>query len=147
MSFELKHKRSSGNVFMMSMVLLLLIFSGCKRDPMPKNALHKKQFTAVLMDMQLAETMYSDRFRTGLDTVKLEQLIKAVYEKHEITEDQFLASVLYYSRHPSEYGKIMTDINNQLSTKLEELDPQRALEIKQESAPIPERKDPKRKKK
>jgi hypothetical protein len=101
-------------ITMLKRILILLVVvvavTGCFRDPKPKNTLTEKKFIEVLTDIHIAEAMYQERRRINLDSLQSDEAYQSVLEKHHVSEEQMLATTLYYSRHPREYDKIYTEV-------------------------------------
>lgn len=100
--------------------LILVIVAGCKRDPKPKEALKDKVFIDVLVDIHIAEGIYSERNRLPIDSLKSELLFESVLKKYNVTEEEMVVTSLYYSRHPREYDKVYNEVLSKLSAMLEE---------------------------
>ncbi len=109
--------------------IVLTALSGCKRDPLPKDALQRDKFIEVLIDVHLAEALYTDRYRFKMDSLRSEPLYKAVLEKHGVSEDQLNKTILYYTRHPRDYDKIYSEVLSQISQKLEESDKKDEVDV------------------
>lgn len=110
------------NIYKYHVVIALVAVSmlcSCRRDPLPKDALNKDKFAEVLLDVHLSESMSNERSRLMLDTIKNDVLYISVLEKHGITEEQMLSSILYYSRHPREYDKVYSEILSRITQMLE----------------------------
>ena len=108
---------------MKQFILVLFVFIlviGCHRDPLPRNAIKRDKFVDVLVDVHIAEGISTDRFRLKIDSIESTSLYLSVLEKHKVTEEQMLATTLYYSRHQREYKKIFTDVLDKLSILIEE---------------------------
>ena len=114
---------------LLAFVVLALLATSCKRDPYPKNGLSKKKFTAVLYDVHLAEAIHAERYRVKPDTLTSNQIYEAVLRKHKVEEEDFLATTLYYSRHPRDYDRILNDILNKLNALNEDLNPDKPLDV------------------
>ncbi|MCM1313044.1 MAG: DUF4296 domain-containing protein [Bacteroides sp.] len=91
-------------------------------DSRPKDVLSKSAMEQVLYDYHLAQGMItnlpSDKRREMADSY-----IKAVYEKHGITEAQFDSSMVWYSRHT----KDMKDIYDNLYQRYKSVDEEMKL--------------------
>ena len=95
-------------------LLILSVFTACRRDPLPKGALKKEAFINVLVDVHIAEALYDDRNRYKLDTLNSRSLYLSVLEKHKVTEEQMVTTTLYYSRNPKEYDKLFSEVDNRI---------------------------------
>lgn len=105
---------------LIALLILFLVFAGCRNDPEPKNAIKRDKYIDVLVDVHIAEAMYADRFRYKYDSVQSSALYLSVLEKYNVTEDQMLLTALYYSRNQREYKKVFTEVLDKISIKLDE---------------------------
>ncbi|MGF7140338.1 DUF4296 domain-containing protein [Roseimarinus sediminis] len=105
-------------------LILLFAFAlsllSCKRDPVPRDAIDRELFVAVLIDVHLSEAIYRDRTRIKLDSITSPELYLAVLKKHGVSEEQMLTTTLYYSRNQKEYDKIFGDVLSGISLLMEE---------------------------
>lgn len=99
--------------------IIVLVFS-CKRDPIPHDAIPRDKYIDVLVDVHIAEGIYSDRVRLKIDSVESTSLYMSVLEKHKVTEDEMLSTSLYYSRNQREYTKIYNDVLDKISILIED---------------------------
>ena len=116
-------------------LITLSFFLGCKRDPMPRNAIPRDQFVNILVDVHIAESINTDRFRLKIDSVSSAALYLSVLEKYHVTKEQMLTTSLYYSRHQKEYKKVYTDVLDKISMMIEEGNNNQELKIKTDSVP------------
>lgn len=104
--------------------ILLFAFAlsllACKRDPVPRDAIDREQFVAILIDVHLSEAIYRDRTRIKLDSITSPELYLAVLEKHGVSEKEMLTTTLYYSRNQKEYDKIFGEVLSGISLLMEE---------------------------
>jgi hypothetical protein len=110
----MKHK-----IFITSL-LLVLVLASCQRDPKPKNAIERDKFVEVLVDVHIAQALYTDRLRINIDSIESEPLYMSVLEKHGVSEDAMAVTVKYYTRNPRKYDKVYAEVLSQISLKLEE---------------------------
>jgi hypothetical protein len=111
---RMKHK-----IFITSL-LLVLVLASCQRDPKPKNAIERDKFVEVLVDVHIAQALYTDRLRINIDSIESEPLYMSVLEKHGVSEDAMAVTVKYYTRNPRKYDKVYAEVLSQISLKLEE---------------------------
>ena len=116
--------------YLYSILLIVILFASCKRDPKPSNALSEKAFINVLVDVHLAEAMFQERTRIGMDSLQSRSVYLSALKKNCVTEEQMLATTLYYSRHPRDYDKIFTEVLSQISAMMEEGNPKELKEKK-----------------
>jgi len=103
--------------------IIVILFSGCKRDPLPSGSLDKKTFINVLVDIHIAEGMYAERVRIELDSLQSKSVYFSALKKNNVTEEEMLTTTLYYSRHPKEYDKIFNEVLSNISVMMEENNP------------------------
>ncbi len=106
--------------YLAGLFVIILLFQGCKRDPLPEGALDRKTFINVLTDIHIAEGMYSERHRLKLDSLESKSAYLSALKKYNATEEEMLATTLYYSRHPREYDKVFTEVLSKVSVLIEE---------------------------
>ena len=99
----------------------MLVVVGCKRDPMPSNAINRKTFINMLVDIHLGEGMVQDRVILKLDSLQSKSVYLSVLKKYNVSEEKMMATTLYYSRHPKEYDKIYTEVISRITVMLDEL--------------------------
>ncbi|MBN1924896.1 MAG: DUF4296 domain-containing protein [Prolixibacteraceae bacterium] len=109
--------------------IFLLVAVGCKRDPKPRETLNEKIFVDVLTDIHIAEGIYGERSRIPIDSLKSELLYEAVLIKHNVSEEEMVATTMYYSRHPREYDKIYDEVLSRLSAMLEGENSKKTIDI------------------
>lgn len=83
--------------------LLAAIFAGC--DKQPEYVLDKERMTALLYDIQLAEALSKCNFSPMSQKQKL-YLYKSVFERHQVTPEQFDSCISWYTRHQNLYTEI-----------------------------------------
>jgi hypothetical protein len=106
--------------YVIGLLAVTLILLSCKRDPLPEGAVDRKTFINVLTDIHLAEGMYSERHRLKLDSLESKSAYMSALKKYNVSEEQMLATTLYYSRHPREYDKVFTEVLSKISVLIEE---------------------------
>jgi hypothetical protein len=112
-------------------LIVLLILVGCKRDPLPSNAINRKTFVNMLVDMHVGEGMYQGRISLKLDSLQSKSIYLAVLKKYNVSEEKMMATTLYYSRHPKEYDKIYTEVISKITVMLDDLQGKKPEEKKE----------------
>lgn len=111
------------------LVLAIVLFVACKRDPLPKDAIKTEKYINILVDVHIAEGLYTERNRIKIDSLESGALYLSVLEKYGVTEEEMLHTTMYYSRNQKEYKKIFTEVLDQISIKLEEIEQQEELNV------------------
>ncbi|MDA3815780.1 MAG: DUF4296 domain-containing protein [Prolixibacteraceae bacterium] len=101
-------------------LLFVLVLSSCQRDPLPKNAIERDKYIGVLVDVHIAQALYTDRLRINIDSIESEPLYMSVLDKHGVTEDEMAATTRFYTRNPRKFDKVYAEVLSQISLKLEE---------------------------
>jgi len=109
---------------------ILLIITGCLRDPKPSNTVDRKTFIDMMVDIHLAEGMYQEKGRINLDSLQSKSLYLSVLKKYHVSEEKMMATTLYYSRNTKEYDKIFTEVLSKMTVKIDELQGKKGEPIK-----------------
>ncbi|MFA9390796.1 MAG: DUF4296 domain-containing protein [Prolixibacteraceae bacterium] len=115
--------------------ILLILVSGCKRDPLPKHAIPRDQFVDILVDIHIAEGMSQDRLRLKIDSIESTSLYLSILDKNNVSTEQMELTTLYYSRHQRDYKKIYTDVLDKISILIEEENTKKELIVNIDSIP------------
>ena len=99
--------------------IILLMISSCVEDPTrakPNAVLTEEEMVTILTDIQLIEGAISKKIINRNITKKESPLYYAtVFEKHNISQEQFNESISYYSENPEElqaiYEKVLVELN------------------------------------
>lgn len=75
----------------------------------------------VLYDLYLAETIISDNYNFSNDSLRKENMLKAIFEKHKINKQEFDTSLVWYVSELDRYGKINEKIIERYSLDEEAL--------------------------
>jgi len=99
-----------------SLLFITLFFLlGCAED-LPEGILSAKKITPVLVDMHLAEALYSQPAPVGISRENYQgDLYLSVLKKYNLDRKVFEASLLYYGKHPDKYKPIYDDVLDKLS--------------------------------
>ncbi|MBN2806602.1 MAG: DUF4296 domain-containing protein [Prolixibacteraceae bacterium] len=119
------------------LILLLTLFISCRRDPVPRDAIQRDRYVAVLVDVHIAEGLVMDQKRLNIDSLESSSLYLSVLEKHGVTSEDMLTTALYYSRHQREYKKIYTDVLDRISILMEEENAREELLIQTDTLKVP----------
>src|SRR5690349_10636148 len=94
-------------------LFFLVIFSAaCRFGTEPKGVIPEGKMVDVLTDMHLV-----DGFTSGsVDTAKIVELYKTVYNNHEIDSLTFRKSLEYYSKDPARLQNIYGKVTDKLQT-------------------------------
>lgn len=102
--------------------ILLVIFSGCKSEKenippeIPENIIPKEQMVDILVDVQLLEAaMKVDDERKRKSKEYTNYYYSYLFEKYDITRNDFLESLEFYQRHIDLFDEIYADVIKQLS--------------------------------
>jgi len=113
-------------------MIVLIIVTGCLRDPKPSNTLKREKFIKVLTDMHIGESMFLEKNRIQLDTLQSKSIYLSVLKKYNVTEKQMEETTLYYSRHPREYDKIYTEVVSRMQSMNEQIQGVKKADVKLE---------------
>jgi hypothetical protein len=95
-------------------VMAVLAFS-CS-DKVPKGIMTDEEITPILVELHLAEAIYSQRISLEITRENYqEDLYLTILKKHKLDQKVFEASVLYYGKHPEKYKPIYDEVLNQLN--------------------------------
>lgn len=78
--------------------------------------LNQAEFTVVLKEIHLAESTFEIEKNSHIEQAgeNLSNSYKAIFEAHQIKEEDFQATLDYYSRHPKELEIIYDKVIEQL---------------------------------
>ena len=96
-------------------IMVILAFS-CSNNKVPKGILTEKQITPIILDLHLAEAIFSQRYTMENKRENFqEDLYLSVLKKYKLDQKSFEASVLYYGKHPDKYKPIYDEVLNRLN--------------------------------
>jgi len=104
----------------MKKILLILttiaLFAACSGN---EDILSQKKMAHILRDIHLSDGTLNTQRYTLSQNVNIDSLYlyKKVFEKNGVTHDEFVNSLLYYSKYPRMLDEIYTMVVNDLSAK------------------------------
>ena len=109
------------NTFIKSLLLLgIIILSSCSREKeeVPSNIMPQKKMIEVLSDVHYTEATIQLRNLNYSDSTRkiAYGYYKEVFQKHQITPEQFKESFEWYKSHP----EVMNDMYKEIITHLSE---------------------------
>jgi len=112
----------------LSLIILLLIFTyGCDKNPSqskaPENLISIDTMVEILVDFHLIEAAIKiDQKRKVNMTEYTKYYYNYLFEKHQITKEDFKESLAYYQNNPSLFEEMYADVITQLSRIQSEID-------------------------
>lgn len=111
--------------FVLNIVIIALIFSGCQDvkypDP-PENLLPKEKFAQILADAYLGNASRSRSVNNRILRSKGIQLDSLLYNKHQVDSLTFAESNAYYASNLDLYTEIILDVEKILTEKKARID-------------------------
>ncbi len=114
--------------FVVILIISLFLFScGSQNEDTnieskPEHLLDKEEFTNMLTDSYLIEAAIRQGLGKGENAADLSRYFyPKLFEKYNITEEDFKENIRYYSSRPELMQEIQTEMVNRLSHKEEEL--------------------------
>ena len=97
-------------------IITLLVVFACSSSNVPKGILSEKEITPILVDIHLAEGLYTQRYiqKITRDNYQ-EDLYLSVLKKYKVDQKVLEASILYYGKYPEKYKMIYDEVLNQLN--------------------------------
>ena len=100
-------------LWIIAMAILIL---ACSNNRLPKGILTEKKITPVLVEIHLAEGVYSQRYAQQITRENYpEDLYLSILKKFKLDRKIFEASVLYYGKHPDKYKPVYDEVLNRLN--------------------------------
>ncbi len=103
--------------YFFSIVLLICLLS-CQeeKESVPKDVLERDEMISVMVDVEIAQALL--RFNLSrLDTLNQEQVFNTIFIEHQISEEEFNASLTYYSQDPKVLEGLYVDVVTAISEK------------------------------
>lgn len=98
-------------LILMSLTMLFL----CCSEGVPQGVLSASKITPILVDLHLAEGIYSQRYLQKITRDNYsEDLYLSVLKKYKIDQKVLEASLLYYGKYPEKYKPIYDEVLNRL---------------------------------
>jgi hypothetical protein len=92
--------------------------AACSLNQTPKGILTEKEILPVLVEIHLAESVYSQRFAMDITRENYqEDLYLSIIKKYKIDQKVLEESLLYYGKHPEKYKPIYDEVLNRLNRK------------------------------
>lgn len=105
--------------FFLIQSLLLLMFVGCSKTP--DYVISEDNMASLMVDIYKAEAMVEEESgKYTSDSLKL-VIRQSVFLKHNISQEQFDTSLIWYAHHLDVYDKVYEDVVGQLNAELQEL--------------------------
>jgi hypothetical protein len=102
----------------------LCVLTAC--NGRPRYVLSDSKMENVLFDLHLAENVISDNYMIfSGDSVRKQQLLNSVFDKHKITEQTFDTSLVWYNAHLDKYLKINANLSQRYANLLAGLQAQK----------------------
>lgn len=93
-------------------VILLAVLCAC--DKGQKNVLSASKMEDVLYDYHIAQAMLSQMRQDSAQKV-CDDYLNAVFKKHNVTEEEFDSSIVYYNRNSTELMKIYNNLDTRFA--------------------------------
>ena len=101
--------------YFLTILMAILAFS-CSNNKTPKGILSDKEITPILIELHLAEAIYTQRYSQEITRENYqEDLYLTILKKYKLDRKAFEASVLYYGMHPDKYKPIYDEVLNHLN--------------------------------
>ena len=105
---------------MKKIFIILTIGILCACDNTPTGVISKGKMEDILFDFHIAQSMIYDLDPNEQED-KSQEYIDAVFRKYDVTQEQFDSSLVWYSRHTSEYHDIYKNIKDRYENLNSEL--------------------------
>ncbi|MEA3505856.1 MAG: DUF4296 domain-containing protein [Bacteroidota bacterium] len=106
------------NIVFFLLVVVLLGCSDSKDNVLPTGVLKSDKMTEIFTDMQLVEAVLVKKRGKGIDIDAItEKYYDVLFEKYDITKDEFDSSVTYYQKNPDALMAIYEDVIIELNKK------------------------------
>jgi len=93
----------------------LILVLACSTNSVPRGILSDKEIIPIIVDMHLAEGIYSQRYQEKITRDNYqEDLYLSVIRKHKVDPRVLEASLLYYGKFPEKYKPIYDEVLNKL---------------------------------
>lgn len=92
-----------------------LFLSGLGCSKVPRNILSEKEMRAVLLDMQLAESLIAVDYKYTDKDPQKEAIYRSVFAKHRIDEAKYDSSLLWYGRNLDLYMRVYENVVKDLN--------------------------------
>lgn len=97
-------------------ILMVVLFLACSSNKIPKGILNEKQMVPVIIELHLAESIYTQRYALDIKRENFqEDLYLSILKKYKLNKKDFEASILYYGKHPDKYRLIYDEVLNRLN--------------------------------
>ncbi|OYT10885.1 MAG: hypothetical protein B6I18_06740 [Bacteroidetes bacterium 4572_112] len=118
-------------LFIFSTLFVLISLSSCSEyDPqhkeVPENLIDKSEFTNIMLDIRLAEVIIRQDVtkNNGNNTDSITNYYYSfVFDKHNISQEQFQVNLDYYTSNPSELDDINKAVVDSLNLLKERVKP------------------------
>jgi hypothetical protein len=98
------------------LIILMAALAFSCSDNVPKGILTEEEITPILVELHLAEAIFSQRNSLEITRENYqEDLYLTILKKHKLDQKAFEASVLYYGKHPDKYKPIYDEVLNRLN--------------------------------
>jgi hypothetical protein len=94
---------------------MTMLTCSCSNSNVPNGILSDKEITPVLVELHLAESIYTQRNSLEITRENYqEDLYVTILKKYKLDQKVFETSVLYYGKHPDKYKPIYDEVLNRL---------------------------------
>ncbi len=108
----------------LSILTCLLLSCSNSKENTEKPILCKTVFTTILKELHLEKASFELNTNMKPTEIKLIKACIHIYKQHETSEEEFIASLNYYSENPEILEEIYADVLEQLANEKSKLDPQ-----------------------
>ncbi len=94
--------------FLLSLVLLPLLYAGCSPFGQSDPRMTDEQFVAFFVDMSQATNQYADA------PVQLREAHERLYREYGLAPETVQATIAHYQEHPEKWAPILEQIGEEL---------------------------------
>ena len=100
-------------------ILTLQVSCNGKTNSVPHRIISKDKMADILVDIHLAEAAADNHGFTKPEiNLMMASKYDSIFQKHQITFEQFKSSYDYYMNHPAEFSDIYSEVVNKLTTQV-----------------------------
>ena len=107
----------------LAVIMLGLVLVACQLEERPEGIMGRDEFKEALLDAQMIEArMNHEMILEQMKTMPVQKYYEELFERHQITEEQFQETFNYYTEHPDELKAIYEDIMTELTLRKDNSD-------------------------